>query len=630
MLAQLSVAGGVMFCSNDAMKIFRFHCVGLVFTAAWAFCGCGTETDLQKEPIEIPTVVLASQAEIDRREVAEGSYIVAFRAPSSDMGGGFSSFRAEYRAFYQPLADVFLPDTRIKDLDFITSIDLSFFRADQSSFARTMGASFFKKAFLDDGDEKIAGLAEVVFSDQKAAREVLKEWEKNKKIWFADPNYVSRTSQQSTSIFADLKTQYEEIQGTAWWLKQIKVPGAFGAIAGMDASKRRSDSDMTNDPPVIAVMDSGVDYEHPALKNQIWTNEQVGEATCANDEHGCNTTGKVSKGQLGDGNVFPVGTSGPGEECVNFKKDCKHGTHVAGIIAGNLQSGIGGVCPFCKIMAVKIVGVTGDSDPSIPDDAILRGFKYVSLFRRKSNSINMVRIINSSFGKLTRSRSTALLVRLLKESGSGALVIGAAGNEETMRRSWPAAVTEAIAVSAVDENNQKAQYSNFGPWVDIAAPGGTESSPIISTIPGSRTGGGAGTSQATPMVAGVAGLIVGLQPDISFNDLRTRLLTTADPTLYEGPQRDNYDPQIEGESIRRPLLGSGVVDAMAAVNNTAQGVSLGEVLDRVGPTCGGVGSWPAQAHTRTGLGLILAVIPVIFALMGRFRLPTAFGRKIDP
>ena len=366
----------------------------------------------------------------------------------------------------------------------------------------------------------------------------------------------------------------------------------------MDATKRASDADIEADPPVIAIMDSGLDYEHPALASQLWENPIVGQTSCMIDTYGCNTTAKVKKGLLGNGDIFPSALSSTSqscnkdcaqddESCKQIERNCKHGTHVAGIVAGQYDKGkrVAGVCPFCKIITVKIV----EDEGSIPDAAILKGFKYISLFRRKQGNANVIRVINSSFGKLTRSRATALLVRLLKSSGSGTLVISAAGNEETMKRSWPAAVTDAIAVSALDVNNKKTSYSNFGPWIDIAAPGGTSEAPIYSSAPGGEDHGGAGTSQATPVVAGVAGLILAIEPGIDFNALRSRLLTTADPAIYsDTDQLNNYSPKIAGETVRRPLLGSGIVDALAAVTNKEQGASSSQVLNRVRPACGTV------------------------------------------
>src|SRR5690606_6902827 len=123
------------------------------------------------------------------------------------------------------------------------------------------------------------------------------------------------------------------------------------------------------------------------------------------------------------------------------------------------------------------------------------------------------------FGKFVRSRSVGLLLRVLKEKKS-ALVIGAAGNEDSMAQEYPAAFSDAIAVSAVDEDLRKVAFSNFGRWVDIAAPG----SNIISTLPGEGAGSKSGTSMAAPLVSGVAGLMLAYAPDTSFGTLRKWLL----------------------------------------------------------------------------------------------------------
>src|SRR5690606_19612806 len=204
----------------------------------------------------------------------------------------------------------------------------------------------------------------------------------------------------------------------------------------------------------------------------IWVNTDLNAADCKNDLHGCDTT-EASRGYLGNGTVYPFGTSGPNENCFGKDPNCSHGTHVAGIIAGDPNwtdergRSAAGVCPFCRIMVLKIVSKVGDQS-GILDSSIIAAFKYVALFRRQGSPA--VRVVNASFGKFVRSRSVGLLVRLMKEKNS-TLLVGAAGNEDTLTMEYPAAFGDAIAVAAVDTKLNKVNFSNFGRWVDIAAPG---------------------------------------------------------------------------------------------------------------------------------------------------------------
>jgi subtilisin family serine protease len=190
-----------------------------------------------------------------------------------------------------------------------------------------------------------------------------------------------------------------------------------------------------------------------------------------------------------------------------------------------------------------------------------------------------------------------LLVSILKKAPNEVLVVGAAGNEDTMARQYPAAFSDAIAVAATGQNDGKAEYSNFGPWVDIAAPGGdaTTGQQITSTMPGGLPGDKQGTSMAAPVVAGVAGLILAVDPGRSFQKLRSSLIKTADPRLYNadtagGFNRQYYYPKVGGESSPRPLLGSGIVDAPAAIENTANTGRVVSNLGRVSRGCSVVAS----------------------------------------
>src|SRR5690606_29967748 len=151
-------------------------------------------------------------------------------------------------------------------------------------------------------------------------------------------------------------------------------------------------------PPVIAVLDSGIDFEHPSLKDNLLGPGFANTSGCYNDQVGCNTT-KQSKGYLGNGEVYPYGTSGPNQSCSSknlvaaqdgssesqLAADnvgvCGHGTHVAGLIVGKPQTAeqVGGVCPFCKILPVRVV--PDNLGGKIPDSAILAGLKYISLFK---------------------------------------------------------------------------------------------------------------------------------------------------------------------------------------------------------------------------------------------------------
>lgn len=387
-------------------------------------------------------VTHASASQIARKAVLPQSYIVAFRTPpeARDMLR-FRSFGAEHNSHFALLAERFLGDPRVKDLQFLTALDLA--PPDFDSPARAVQGPRRATA-------AVASVTRVDFTDEIGAKSLLDEWESSGELWYAEPNGISRLSQDPTqptdptqpgnstpppppeSLFAKQAASYESLN--YWWLKSIGIVSAFQLIGQRDlnVSGTPTDTDMLAARPIVAVLDSGVDYEHPALKDRMWINSDIGAANCDNDYHGCNTT-TVRRGRLGDGDVHPFGTTGPNQACGSDDSNCSHGTHVAGLVAADPSwsdpatgRAVGGMCPICQIMVLKIVSKIGN-DSGILDSSIIAAFKYVALFRREGSPA--VRVINASFGKFVRSRTVGLMIRLMREK-RGALVIGAAGNED--------------------------------------------------------------------------------------------------------------------------------------------------------------------------------------------------------
>ncbi len=309
------------------------------------------------------------------------------------------------------------------------------------------------------------------------------------------------------------------------------APETITGVAGVDIGwKNKIDSIEANlkKSPVVAVVDMGVDLEHPELKDQFFRNE----AECDD--------GKVPTGQREDrdNNKYKADCLGYNFAAIDpmyipFPLDDKnHGTHIAGIIAAkkNNEIGVSGVSDKIKILPIKVTGrvdETSDRDRLLmkaPSQRIANGILYA--VRRG------VDVINLSLG-WPKSMDTTFMRNVIKEAvRKNIVVVAAAGNNNTNGNIYPCAYENVICVGSVDADGKVSAFSNYGGEVDILAPGDQ----ILSTIPTQfiplkmNIQGYdilSGTSQAAPFVSAAAALLKGTYPDIKLTDVMRRLYDSA-------------------------------------------------------------------------------------------------------
>jgi subtilisin family serine protease len=276
--------------------------------------------------------------------------------------------------------------------------------------------------------------------------------------------------------------------------------------------------------PIIAVIDTGVDYRHPDLKENMWTNpgEIPGDGI---DNDGNGVIDDVHGYNAFDDTGDPMDRQ-------------SHGTHVAGTIGaqGNNRTGVVGVNQEANIMAVKIFNDQGSTNAA----AIIRGIQYADKMG--------ARVANNSWGGGAPNRG---IYAAFAESPAMHLVAsGNDGKNNDVSPSYPANydLRNIISVAATDHNDNLASFSNYGAeQVDLAAPGVD----IISTVPGGRYSSMSGTSMAAPHVTGAAALVVSQYPEISNDELRLRLLDSVDAK-----------PQLEGKVVTEGRL--NVANALGA------------------------------------------------------------------
>ncbi|MBA2700154.1 MAG: S8 family serine peptidase, partial [Chloroflexi bacterium] len=264
---------------------------------------------------------------------------------------------------------------------------------------------------------------------------------------------------------------------------------------------------------VVAVIDDGIDFNHPDLGQRAWTNP--GEAGAL----GANGIDDDGNGYIDDVNGWDFCND---DNTVHDPGEDGHGTHVAGTIAASLDGqGVVGVAPGVRLMALKFID---DSVQCGLDSMAVEAIDYAASFG--------IRIINASWGG--EAPSTVIDAAI---ASSGALFVAAAGNDgRDLDRSdgyrfYPASsnLANVISVAAIDQTGHLAEFSNYGRRsVDLAAPGTN----ILSTWPADGDcsawcyAWNAGTSMAAPHVSGAAALVASHRPSLLVDPigLRARLM----------------------------------------------------------------------------------------------------------
>lgn len=327
----------------------------------------------------------------------------------------------------------------------------------------------------------------------------LKSLAEDSRVEFAAPNHIyelpetaAQTVTPNDKGFSYLYGLHNEGQTGGTPDADIDAPEAWSIQRGRNQN---------HNGPIIAVIDTGVDYNHPDLKANMWTNpgEIPGDGIdndrngVVDDVHGYNAV---------DNNGDPMDRQ-------------SHGTHVAGTIGaqGDNRTGVVGVNQEANIMGIKIFDDSGRTNAA----AIIRGIQYADKMG--------ARVANNSWGG--GAPNQGIQAAFADSSTFHLVAAGNDGKNNDTRPTYPANydLPNIVTVAATDHNDELANFSNYGGrTVDLAAPGVD----IVSTVPGGKYSKMSGTSMATPHVAGAAGLIVSEFPNISNGELRSRLLDTVD------------------------------------------------------------------------------------------------------
>ena len=350
-------------------------------------------------------------------------------------------------------------------------------------------------------------------ADEHSTRSKLSKLRSDNRIEYVEPNYLLKIDQTSN-------TSYDSKQ----W-----VPDVIHIKEALEIYQPKEEI-------IVAVIDTGVDYTHPALLSKIWKNLNEIPGNNFDDDQNGYDDDVYGHDFCQDHKIINEKTeycetdSDPIDE--NF-----HGTHCAGIIAAvrNNEMGIAGVAdtPFVKIMALKIQDKQGNGTVAAAISAIEYAIQ------------NGAKIINASWGMDVESKALKEMIEELKPSigqaqEKGILLIASAGNDSHNNDEnphYPASynLDNVISVAATNANDELANFSHYGRnSVDLGAPGVN----IYSTVPFlegvecyENQGcylSQQGTSMATPYVTGVAALLWSARPELTYLEVKNKLLSAVD------------------------------------------------------------------------------------------------------
>jgi thermitase len=369
-------------------------------------------------------------------------------------------------------------------------------------------------------------LYRVRLSDDGRLLETIRRLEGDSRFDLVEPNFIYRISDagvpndpQFSGLWHLSNQGQKDSQGNDGKIgADVRVLPAWAA--GQTGSRKI----------VVAVIDTGIQWDHPDLKDNLFTNAGESGALAAN-------------GKDDDGNGFVDDTHGWNfaDNKRNSSDDQGHGTHCAGSIGatGNNSTGVAGINWEVTLMPVKFLTASGSGTLQ----GAIESIQYATKMK--------VNVMSNSWGG--GGFSQALMDAIQEARDAGILFVAAAGNDSNdndAKPTYPASyeLDNIVSVAALDNRDGIAGFSNYGKTkVHVAAPGVN----ILSTSMGSGYRTLSGTSMACPQVSGIAALMLSVDSSLAYSEIKRRLIRTSDPVA----------------SVRRKVVSRGRVNAYQAINN---------------------------------------------------------------
>lgn len=368
-----------------------------------------------------------------------------------------------------------------------------------------IGRESTQKSDIQLADSSLDNIFRIKVKDDKVLREVQEKLAANADIEYVEPNYLVWTQR----IPNDPK--YEEL----WGMKKILADRAWDLTIGSASV-------------VIADIDTGVDYTHDDLRENIWVNTgETSKFSEINDVNGNSVVdcedlfdsrnSFVSDGRDDDNNGYVDDFCG-----WDFRNDDndpmddhRHGTHTVGTLGGigNNGEGVVGVNWNVKVLPIKFLGSEGSGALS----GAVAAMKYAADMGADVSS--------NSWGAYYGFFSTSINAGVNYQHTAGVVVVVAAGNNSRDALGYtPACADRAITVSATDINDERASFSNWGEKIDVGAPGVD----VLSAVLNDKYERYSGTSMATPHVSGLAALVLSIKPNLTNEQVRQIIRYGAD------------------------------------------------------------------------------------------------------
>ena len=401
----------------------------------------------------------------------------------------------------------------------------------------------------------------------------------------ADLNYL----REATLTPNDSSFRYQ------WHYQMINLPQAWDITTGTAQNG--------NPEVIVAVVDTGILANHPDFQGQVIEGyDFIKDVTSARDGDGMD-------GDANDPGDLSYGT-----------RSTFHGTHVAGTIAAasNNNLGAAGVAWGAKIMPLRVLGKNGGTSYDV-----MQAVLYAAGLDNDSGTTPVQRadVINLSLGGTGYSQTEQDAFR--RARSAGVIIIAAAGNNNSSSPNYPAAYQGVTSVSAVDSKLGRASYSNFGPLIDVTAPGGSfawdtnndgQLDGVFSTAGNDSSGSIeytyrllTGTSMATPHVAGVAALMKAVNPQLTPDAFDTLLASGALTQDIGAPGRDNDFGYGLIDAFKAVTAANGKIPTTPSLVAFPSGLNFNTQLTRLtlAVSNGGGGKLQVQAATTNAAWLTL-------------------------